>query len=153
MRDLVHRRFGVKIHYRPHHNFDSYRVSDFKKCEELFKNEWKATKYSRFRSKEDIQRYIVGYYVIATGQGRLKRVGRYNRLPGIMDKIRAFFSNRFASDSRCIPADKGDYMKVMQKYNPIMFCINDSEKTTDKDRERIVVFLEALFPVKSAFEK
>ena len=153
MRDLVHRRFGVKIHYRPHHNFDSYRVSDFKKCEELFKNEWKATKYSRFRSKEDIQRYIVGYYVIATGQGRMKRVGRYNRLPGIMDKIRAFFGNRFASDSRCIPADKGDYMRVMDKYNPKMFCINDSEKTTDKDRERIVAFLEALFPVKSAFEK
>lgn len=153
MRDLVYRRFGVKIHYRPHHNFDSYRVGDFKRCAGLFKEEWTATIYSRFRSEEDIQRYIVGYYVIATGQGIMKRVGRYNRLPGIVEKITAFFGNRFASDSRCIPADKRDYMKVMKKYNPMMFCINDGEKTTDKDRERIVDFLEALFPHKSVFEK
>ena len=41
----------------------------------------------------------------------------------------------------------------MGKYNPMMFCLNDSENTTDEDCARIVDFMETLFPDKSAFEK
>ena len=153
MRNLIHKKFGVKIHYKPHHNFDSYRISDIKKCVELFPNEWAATAYSRFRSEKDIQRCIVGYYLVATRQGTMRKVGRYYRLPGLFGKIRAFFTNRFAADSRCIPADNEDYAKVMGKYNPLMFCLNDSEKTSEEDCARIGEFLERLFPQKSAFEK
>ena len=32
MRDMIHEKTGVKIHYKPHHNFDSYRISDIKEC-------------------------------------------------------------------------------------------------------------------------
>ena len=83
----------------------------------------------------------------------MKKVGRYNRLSGVFKKIHAFFANRFASDSRCIPAVNADYAKVMGKYNPMMFCLNDSENATDEDCARIVDFMETLFPDKSAFEK
>ena len=153
MRDMIHEKTGVKIHYKPHHNFDSYRISDIKECVGLFPGEWAATAYSRFRSENDIQRCIVGYYVVATNKGTMKKVGRYNRLSGVFKKIHAFFANRFASDSRCIPAVNADYAKVMGKYNPMMFCLNDSENATDEDCSRIVDFMETLFPDKSAFEK
>lgn len=153
MRDLVYNKFGVRINYKPHHNFDSYRVSDFKECVELFPKEWAATVYSRFRSENDIQRCIVGYYAVATKKGTMRKVGRYNRLSGIFKKIRAFFINQFASDSRCITANIEDYSKVMRKYNPMMFCLNDGENTTNEDCARMVEFMKALFPDKSAFEK
>lgn len=153
MRDLIHEKFGVKINYMPHHNFDSYRLSDIKECVGLFQKKWETTAYSRFRSNEDIQRCIVGYYVVATKMGTMRKVGRYNRLPGVLQKIRAFFTNTFASDSRCIPANVVDYTKVMDKYNPLMFCMNDDENTTDEDCARFVEFFETLFPDKSTFEK
>ncbi len=41
----------------------------------------------------------------------------------------------------------------MKKYNHTLFCLNDTEHATDADRERIVPFLESLFPEKSSFEK
>lgn len=153
MRNMIHNRFGVKINHMPHHNFDSYRISDIKECVGLFPHLWAATAYSRFRNENDIQRCIVGYYVVATKRGTMKKVGRYNRLSGVFKKIHSFFTNRFASDSRCIPANVGDYTKVMNKYNPLMFCMNDDENTTEEDCARIVEFLERLFPGKSAFEK
>ena len=153
MRDYIYERFGVKVHYKPHHNLDAYRVSDFEKCVELCPEAWKATAYRRFRSEEDMQRCVVGYYVIATGRGTMRKVGRYNRLSGIWSCVRAFLRNEFASDSRCIPVALPDYDKAMRKYNPLMFCMNDDESTTDDDCRRMAAFLEKLFPAKSAFEK
>lgn len=153
MRDYIYERFGVKVQYKPHHNLDAYRVSDFEKCVELCPEAWKATAYSRFRSEEDVQRSIVGYFVIATGRGTMRKVGRCNRFFSVWSKLRAFFTNTFASDSRCVPVSARDYAKVMRKYNPLMFCMNDDEKTSEDDCKRMAEFLEKLFPEKSSFEK
>ena len=57
--------------------------------------------------------------------------------------------SRFRSEIRVVYR----LSKVMGKYNPMMFCLNDSENTTDEDCARIVDFMETLFPDKSAFEK
>ena len=45
------------------------------------------------------------------------------------------------------------HYKKLERYNPLLFCMNDSEYAKDTDRKRANAFLEARFPEKSKFEK
>ncbi len=153
MQDIAYSKWNRKIYHAPHHNFDAYRVSDFKACVDLMPQEWRNTSYSRFRQDSDMQRCLVNYYVIATGKGVLRKVGRYNNIKGIYNTIKAFCSGRYAADSRCIPVHNIDFQKILDKYNPLMFCMNDGEYTTDVARKRMVELLNTMFPNKSQYEK
>jgi hypothetical protein len=51
-----------------------------------------------------------------------------------------------------IRLQKPDFMDYIMSYNPVLFCLNDTHRATDKDRERVKPFLEALFPEKSGYE-
>lgn len=153
MQDAILKKSGVLIPFSPHHNIDSYIKGVYEECFASFGEEWERTMYNRFRKDDDVHRSAVGYYMIATGRGTMRKVGRYNRLRGVWSKLRAFITNTFASDSRCVPVSARDYAKVMRKYNPLMFCMNDDENTTADDCKRMTEFLETLFPYKSSFEK
>ena len=95
----------------------------------------------------------MSYYVVATGQGELRKVSRYNRIDSPKRLVKALMSGHYASDSRWIKLMSPDYKKEFEKYNPLMFCMNDSEYTSDDDRNRMVNFLRSMFPDKSSFEK
>ena len=41
----------------------------------------------------------------------------------------------------------------LERYNPILFCMNDSQYARDEDREREKAYLDKRFPEKSQFEK
>lgn len=153
MRELIAEKYGMLITNPPHHNLDSYRISDIKQCEAEFSDRWKATAYSRFRSDKDIQRCVVGYYAIATGRGIMRKVGRFNRINSVWGAIKAIATNRYANDSRTFPIALKDYDAVMRKYNPLMFCMNDGEMSTDEDCRRMSTFLQKMFPERSSFEK
>lgn len=153
MQELVKEKFGKMIPYAPHHNFDAYRKSDFEYCVSLYKEQWEQTAYHRFRQDDDMHRSFVSYYLVATKRGVFRRTGRYNRIYGLWNHIKAMITNRFAYDSRCIRLDKLNYDTVMQKYNPLMVCMNDNERSTDADCQRMVEFLKVRFPDKSSFEK
>jgi hypothetical protein len=153
MRELIAEKYGMLITNPPHHNLDSYRISDIKQCEAEFSDRWKATAYSRFRSDKDIQRCVVGYYAIATGRGIMRKVGRFNRINSVWGAIKAIATNRYANDSRTFPIALKDYDAVMRKYNPLMFCMNDGEMSTDEDCRRMSAFLQKMFPERSSFEK
>lgn len=153
MQNLVNERIGTMIPYAPHHNFDAYRKSDFEYCVNLMREAWRETSFRRFRHDDDMQRCFVSLYAIASQRAEMRKVGRYNRIDGFMQKFLAFVKNRYASDSRCIPLTHPDFNKVIVKYNPLMFCMNDDERAADKDRERMVAFLDRMFPTKSSFEK
>lgn len=152
MQDLVYELTGEAIYYAPHHNFDAYRRSDFIHCVSLLPDRWHDTSYHRFRSDDDMQRCFVSLYCVATGRAEMCKVDRYNRVDGILGAFKAFFTNRYATDSRCIPMNTPNYAKVYSKYNPLMLCINDGEKTTDADRESLAEFMGYMFPNKSGFE-
>ena len=153
MQELIQEKYNVLIKYPPHHNFDAYRKSHVKECREIFKERWDATAYSRFRSENDIQQCIVGYFMIATGKGIMRKVGRFNRTKGLRSRIKAIFTGRYANDSRTFPIATGNYNAVMRKYNPLMFCINDDENSTPEYLARMNTFLSTMFPHKSSFEK
>lgn len=154
MQDLIHKEFGELFSDAPHHSFDAYLKSDYEFCvNSFYKEKWEKTSYQRFRSKEDMQRCFVSYYMIVAGHATLRKVGRYNRIHGIWNKIQAFLTNCYANDSRCIDLNISDYNAALKKYNPLMICVNDNQNTTESHRKRLIPFLEHLLPNPSSFEK
>ena len=151
MQQLIKEQCGLDIHHAPHHNFDAYRRSDFEQCVALMPEAWRATSYRRFRSDEDMQRCFVSYWSIAHG-AEMQLVGRYDRTKGLGGAIKAMFTGRYATYSRCIPLTTLDYDRVLAKYNPLMICMNDGEETSDSDRHRLVEFLDKHYPNKCDFE-
>ena len=49
--------------------------------------------------------------------------------------------------------EKKRHYKKLAKYDPLFFCMNDSEYATDADRQRVTAFLSERFAEKSSFEK
>ena len=154
MQDLIREDFGKKIYLAPHHNFDAHLKSDYQYCvENLHSEEWRATAHHRFRHEQDMQRVYVTYYMVVSGHATMRKVGRYNNIKGICGKIKAFLTGRYANDSRVINNYSKDYFGQMAKYNPIMICVNDSERAKPEDGKRMAEFLKELYPAKSSFEK
>ena len=131
---LVEKKCGKYYAGVPHHNINAYKKTD---CYEIFENVfWEQTKKSlthRSRTYEDLSPSIILYYTSAIGHGHLKYVDR--------------------QESKRISAHKADFMEQLLRYQPKLLCLNDSQRVKDEDRERIMPFLEKLFPKKSAFEK
>lgn len=150
--NLIYNLFGKFIKYIPHHNIDAYRKSDFKKCKELFSEQISQTINRHFRCDDDLHRSVVQYYTIATGNGVLRRMNRYNRTKSLFDKIKRFLQDRFCYDSRLIHITTPDIERIIRKYNPTLFCLNDGEFADNECRKRAHTFLENKFPIKSSFE-
>ena len=150
---LAKQYFGKFIKYIPHHNIDAYRKSDFKVCKEIFAKEVDETINRHVRSEDDLQRVIVGYYALAKGGGRLKKMGRYNKPMTLFDKIKDALQGKYHYDARSISIRPStDFHYIMNRYNPTLFCLNDNERTSNVDRQRARDFLEEIFPKKSSFE-
>lgn len=131
---LIEKKFGKYYSGTPHHNIDAYRKSDYQKVvEQVFSKAIMPTVTHHTRQDTDVQRIIFLYYALAVGRGRLRYVGR--------------------RESCRIRVQKPDFMAYIEKYNPILFCLNDTHRATDEDRKRIKPFLDMLFPEKSSFEK
>lgn len=150
---IIKQCFGKRIKYIPHHNIDSYRKSDFKVCKELFAKEVLETINRHVRSEEDLQRVIILYYVLARGEGQMKLMGRYNKPMPLFDKIKSALLGVYHYETRSINIGRGtDIQRVMNRYNPILFCLNDNEDASAADRLKAREFLERMFPSKSSFE-
>ncbi len=131
---LVEKKSGKYIGGMPHHNIDAYLKSDYREAaEKVFAKEIYATIHHHIRTEKDIQRIIYLYYALSANKGKLRYVNRY--------------------ESCRIRLHKPDFMRFINKYQPVLFCLNDSHHATDDDRKRVKPFLETLFPDKSVFEK
>ena len=131
---LVERKFGKYFPGVPHHNIDAYRKSDYQNAvEEIFADRVRESQQNRIRTYGDLHRSAFAYYFLAIGHAQLKYVGR--------------------RESSRILVHRHDFGKYLSRYNPKLFCLNDSQKVTNKQRERIIPFLSHLFPDKSAFER
>jgi hypothetical protein len=132
--ELVYKKFGKYYSGLPHHNIDSFLKSDYQKAvEEIFSEDVKRTQVNRTRKYGDFHRSAFTYYALAIGHGHLKYVNR-------SEVIRILVTRR-------------NYEGRLNRYNPKLFCLNDTQRVTDEDRKRVKPFLEKRFPEKSAFEK
>jgi hypothetical protein len=118
----------------PHHGIDAYRRSDNRHvAEDVFRDEVSAMLPHHTRSEGDLQRVALSLWALAVGRALKRYVHK--------------------SESVRIGVQKPDYMAVIRRYSPLLFCLNDSQRATDDDRRRIRPFLESLFPTPSSFEK
>ena len=138
----IREKFGKSFAYFPHHNIDAYKKSDIEKCYNEFKEEFELTERQKFREKECVQRSIFGYYSIVKSAATYKVVGN----------LWAKLFNNSGLDSILIELKKNK-LKLIEQYNPCLFCLNDSLKTTDEDRFAMKEYLKNKFPEKSSFEK
>ena len=131
---LFKKRFSVFYPIKQHHNIDAYLKSDYKKVvEEVFKNELEPMFLNRFRHRIDIHRILINFFSLANKTGVLKYVDK--------------------KESCRIRMHRKNYDKYIRKYNPKLFCLIDTEHTTDEHRTHVEPFLKRLYPDKAAFEK
>lgn len=131
--ELVEKRYGIYYGGKTHHNIDAYLKSDYRHVGDVFRNEIGAMLTHHVRSADDVQRNIYSYVALAEKRAHLHYVTR-----------RTSFRLHIQNESH--------YGKL-EKYNPILFCMNDSQYAKDEDRERAKAYLDRRFPEKSQFEK
>ena len=131
--ELVEKKYGVYYGGKAHHNIDAYLKSDCQFAEQIFKTEIEATFSNHVRSANDIQRSIYAYMALVKKHGYLHYVTQKT-------------SFRFH-------IHKENHYNKLEKYNPTLFCMNDSEYAKDSDRKKVAAYLNKRFPKKSQFEK
>ncbi len=129
----VERKYGTYYKDKAHHNVDPYLKSEYAHVREVFDAEIEPMLGNHVRSSNDIQRHLYTYAALAEKRMHLRYVGQRT-------------SFRFHIEN------KRHYRKLA-KYNPLLFCMNDSEYATDADRKRVTAFLSRRFAEKSSFEK
>lgn len=131
---LVDRKYGTYYTGMPHHNIDSYLKSDYKRMvEEVFRNEFSANNKNKVRNDDDVHRSILSYAALAEKRGKLRYVT--------------------SKESMYVKIHKKIFYERLEKYQPMFFCMNDSQYATDSDRQMAKTYLENKFPDKSEFEK
>ena len=131
--EMVEKKYGIYYGGKTHHNIDAYLKSDYQHAAQVFDSEIKATFANHVRSASDVQRNIYSYVALAEKRAHLHYVTQRT-------------SFRFH-------IHRENHYKKLKRYNPMLFCMNDSEFATDEDRKRMADFLSLRFPDKSQFEK
>ena len=85
------------------------------------------------RSADDVQRSVYSYVALAEKKGHLRYVSH--------------------SPSFRLHTHNHKLNEKSERYNPVFFCMNDSEFANDADRKAAIEFLDRQFPKKSQFEK
>lgn len=131
--ELVEKKYGVYYKGKPHHNIDAYLKSSCQRTAETFWPEISEVLDNHVRKDNDIQRVIYSYAPLAEKRGHLRWVTQRT-------------SFRFLIYN-------GSHYGKLRRYDPVFFCMNDSEYATDSDRRKMTAFLANRFPEKSMFEK
>lgn len=120
----------------PHHNISGYVRSACLTARSLFEAEFSATECSHFRQTDNCNCYLFAGVSAVLG----KAVWRPTRK-----------SRWFGSDGMVWELWQ-DYAREIQKYRPRLVCLNDSDRSSMQDRERLNNYLQRTFPWKSSFE-
>jgi len=84
-------------------------------------------------NNEDINRHIYSYVPLAEKRAHAQYVNKKTSFRLQIHEVEQY--------------------QKLEEYNPIFFCMNDSQFATDEDRRRSSEYLERRFPNKSEFEK
>lgn len=130
---LIQKHYGRYFGSKTHHNIDAYIKSSVAKTAALFEKEIAPTLRHHVRDDRDINRNLYSYAAIAEGKGVAKFVNQ--------------------KTSFRLHTHKHRHYEKLERYNPVFFCINDSQFASDNDRIVAKEWLEKRFPAKSCFEK
>ncbi|MDE6336127.1 MAG: Stealth CR1 domain-containing protein [Muribaculaceae bacterium] len=130
---LVECKFGKYYGDKSHHNIDAYLKSNCIRTADMFREELTPTFVNHMREPNDIQRAIYIYTAMAEQRAHVRYVSQ--------------------RESLRVHIDNAKHYKKLATYNPLLFCMNDSEYANDTDRMRSASYLQSRFPEKSKFEK
>lgn len=151
--NLIYKKFKKKYCFISHHNIDAYRKSDVLECQKIFSGAIQQTIYSNFRDSKNLERILYLYYACAINHGREKLVKKVDTDLPLLVQIMNRITKKWEKDSLYIEGCEKDILKVLNRYNPYLFCINDTQYTSDDDRNNFKLFLKEYYPQKSEFEK
>lgn len=120
------------------HAITPYLKESFQEVIDLFPKDVERTLGCRFRTENDVSRFLVDHYEIAVKGAE------------IVDIVKFWNSFVIDVDMRDDTLYKFD---LIEKLGPYMYCLNDTEHTTDADRVVCREFLDRVSPEKSSFEK
>ena len=129
---LVEKKYGVYYNSRAHHNIDAYLKSTYRHAHEVFEKEINATLCNHMRAENDIQRILYSYVALAEKRAHKCYVSPEESLRLRIDKVHLY--------------------EKFDEYDPLFFCLNDTQLATDDHRRRAQAFISQRFPVKSKFE-
>ncbi len=144
--------FGQTFEVTPHHCFDAYTKSVYNETMSYYREWREQTMKSRFRGNDDMQRNIISLYALCQDKAELHYVERFNGISGVINKLKAIVNNSYAYDSRYLHAAQKDLEKDIEKANPYLICINDTESATREDREMVAEYFKNKYSEKSSFE-
>jgi len=151
---LIFNKYGKLYNHFPHHNIDPYKKSEIKACYEEFKDEIDKTISHRFRTSDDVSRFIYHYYACAKNKGRYKIIHKVDKDLPFFKYVYFILLKKYQKDSIFIRLSNIDEAKnMLNKFNPKLFCINDNEESGNSERLKLKNLLEEIFPNKSSFEK
>ena len=135
---MIEEKFGEIPVTRFAHAITPYQKQSFKDVIKIFPKDVERTLGCRFRTENDVSRFLVDHYEIAVLKAPIVDVAK--------------FWNSFVID---VDMRKDTLYKfdLIEKVKPYMYCLNDTEHTTDEDRVVCREFLERIAPEKSSFEK
>ena len=142
------------IKYYPSHGIDPYLKSSIKECKKhpKLKQEIQNQIHKKFRSGNELQRWIFNLYSVLSGTSIFRKARGYKSgkhwLSNFIYNTIHFKAVR-KSPVFCFDANAS--IKSIQ-HAPI-FCINDSSDTTDKTIKNNIEYLQKRFPKKCEFEK
>lgn len=123
-----------KMKYGPHHNMDGYLKSVIEDFARHFPEEWRSAASSRERSAELIQRDVFAIWAMKTGRGVFRRACRPRW-------VRLFGMRRW--ETLYCDLSRPWVKKVIDRDNVALYCLNDSEETTDENREEVKEWLSS----------
>ena len=152
-RKLVWEKYKTLILNYPIHNPKAFRKTDILKVESIFKKYIVNTLNHQFRNNEGI--YFLAlcmFHMITEGVTPIiMKPYRSNRLIykiPLLSKNRDFIYIKLGFDRRF-----EEKCKLICKFNPAFFCINDTNFCKDSDRKNMVKFLADYYYDKTIAEK
>ena len=150
MQNTIFKAFGKRFNWQPHHNIDAYLKSEYQKCINHFHELSATTIKHRFRKAPCFHRSLIGYYMICRQKAVQHNIKKWRfKLLKLFPLLKHFIQ----VDSVSFNTSALKNIKKISSISPKMFCLNDCEKTTAKDRQQLKQFMQELFPTKSEFEK
>lgn len=149
--EIVNKKFNTDYSLDDSHNIIAYRKSFLLDNinDDLIKKRVKELFTHRFRKENDLQRFIHVLLDNVKKRNVLRIHHKYRKDVCILKQIFNRIFHIYDYEFMYISA----HPELLLKYNPKLFCINDTEVLTDKKRENNKIFLERYFNVKSDFEK
>ena len=147
--------FGIKMYdKRPSHGIDPYIKSSWIECKNRpeLKNQIHSQIKNKFRTNNEIKRWLINMYDFATGRAVFihARAAKYGRHK-ILNAIYNFIHWNTIRESNVVCTNAVAAKSALR--NAPTFCINDGPENDNQILRKNREFLETRFPNKCEFEK